>query len=141
MGVYLFNHQLLMDALTVAAKTTGETDFGKDILPKLIHQNRVMTYNFVDENRKLSVSWRDVGNIDSCWAANMDLVGIDPIFNLHDRACPLRTHQPSYPPAKFVFATISRPAAAARPSTPSFPPGRLSAEESYDEACSRPPST
>ncbi len=104
MGVYLFNRQLLMDVLTDAARTTGEVDFGKNILPKLIHHHRVMAYNFVDENKKLSVYWRDVGTIDSYWAANMDLVGIDPVFNLYDRHWPLRTHQASNPPAKFVFA-------------------------------------
>ena len=33
----------------------------------------------------------------------MDLVAVDPIFNLYDPAWPLRTYQPQFPPAKFVF--------------------------------------
>jgi len=34
----------------------------------------------------------------------MDLVAVSPQFNLYDQEWPLRTHQPQYPPAKFVFA-------------------------------------
>lgn len=104
MGVYLFSRELLIEVLTKAAESTGVVDFGRDILPKNIHHHRVMAYDFVDENKNKSVYWRDVGSVDSFWAANMDLVGVDPVFNLYDRAWPLRTYQPSYPPAKFVFS-------------------------------------
>jgi glucose-1-phosphate adenylyltransferase len=79
-------------------------DFGKNIIPKLIHAQRVMAYDFVDENKKLSIYWRDVGTLDAYFEANMDLVGVDPIFNLYDRDWTLRTYQGPYPPAKFVFA-------------------------------------
>jgi glucose-1-phosphate adenylyltransferase len=103
MGVYVFNRDILLDVLSPEAIAAGEVDFGKNILPKLIHQHRVMAYDFVDENKKLSVYWRDVGTIDAYYEANMDLVGVDPIFNLYDRAWPLRTYQASEPPAKFVF--------------------------------------
>jgi glucose-1-phosphate adenylyltransferase len=34
----------------------------------------------------------------------MDLVSVDPIFNLYDEEWPMRTHQAQYPPAKTVFA-------------------------------------
>lgn len=104
MGVYVFNRDILMDVLSPEAIAAGEVDFGRNILPKLIHPRRVMAYNFVDENKKLSVYWRDVGTIDAYYEANMDLVGVDPIFNLYDRAWPLRTFQSPEPPAKFVFA-------------------------------------
>ena len=33
----------------------------------------------------------------------MDLVRVDPVFNLYDPEWPLRTYQPQLPPAKFVF--------------------------------------
>src|SRR5215510_5243965 len=33
----------------------------------------------------------------------MDLIQIDPVFNLYDPEWPLRTYQPQFPPAKFVF--------------------------------------
>lgn len=104
MGVYVFNRELLLDVLAPGAMAAGDVDFGKNILPKLIGSHRVMTYDFVDENKKLSVYWRDVGTIDAFYEANMDLVGVDPIFNLYDRDWPIHTHQPDGPPAKFVFA-------------------------------------
>lgn len=104
MGVYVFNREQLLASLSPEAMAAGDVDFGKNILPKLIHDHRVMAYNFVDENKKLSAYWRDVGTIDSFYEANMDLVGVDPIFNLYDRGWPLRTYHPPDPPAKFVFA-------------------------------------
>jgi len=104
MGVYVFNRERLLAALSPEAMAAGEVDFGKNILPKLIHDHRVMAYDFVDENKKLSVYWRDVGTIDAYYEANMDLVGVDPLFNLYDTGWPLRTYQSPDPPAKFVFA-------------------------------------
>lgn len=104
MGVYVFNRELLLNVLAPATMAAGEVDFGRNILPKLIGSHRVMTYDFVDENKKLSIYWRDVGTIDAFYEANMDLVGVDPTFNLYDRDWPIHTHQPDGPPAKFVFA-------------------------------------
>ena len=104
MGVYVFDRELLLGTLTTEAIAAGDLDFGKNVLPKLMKSHRVMGYDFVDENKKLSVYWRDVGTIDAYWEANMDLVGVDPVFNLYDRSWPLRTYQPPNPPAKFVFA-------------------------------------
>ena len=62
MGVK-FNRDRLMDVLSPEAMAAG-TDFGKNIRPS-DHNHRVMAYNFVDENKKLSVYWRDVGTIDA----------------------------------------------------------------------------
>ncbi len=104
MGVYVFNREILLSALSAETMAAGDVDFGKNILPKLIHHHHVMAYDFVDENKKLSVYWRDVGTIEAFYEANMDLVGVDPIFNLYDRAWPMHTYQAPDPPAKFVFA-------------------------------------
>ena len=35
--------------------------------------------------------WRDVGNIDAYYQANMDLVGVDPVFNLYNDRWPIYT--------------------------------------------------
>ena len=59
---------------------------------------------FVDENKKESPYWMDVGTLDTYFQANMDLVAVQPYFNLYDRDWPVRTHQLQFPPAKFVFA-------------------------------------
>ena len=66
--------------------------------------DRVFAYNFEDENKKAAKYWRDVGTIDAYWEANMDLVSVDPLLNLYDKAWPIRTYQAQNPPAKFVFA-------------------------------------
>lgn len=104
MGVYVFNTNVLRDAVTADAKSpTSSHDFGKDIIPQLIKSHKVFTYMFRDENKKAAQYWRDVGTIDSYWEANLDLVDIDPIFNLYDQDWPIRTRLHNLPPAKFVF--------------------------------------
>jgi glucose-1-phosphate adenylyltransferase len=65
---------------------------------------RVFAYLFWDENKKAAKYWRDVGTLDAYYEASMDLVSVDPLFNLYDPDWPLRTHQPQFPPAKFVFS-------------------------------------
>jgi len=47
--------------------------------------------------------WRDVGDLDAYWNANMDLTGVDPNFNLYGSKWPLRTFQMQYPPVKTIF--------------------------------------
>jgi glucose-1-phosphate adenylyltransferase len=107
MGVYIFETDLLVRALEAdAAQDTQETnhDFGKDIIPALIHTAPVYAYRFYDENKKSSKYWRDIGTLDAYFEANMDLCHVSPEFNLYDPEWPLRTYQPQAPPAKFVFA-------------------------------------
>jgi glucose-1-phosphate adenylyltransferase len=109
MGVYLFSTPVLLDALQEDAEDeTSSHDFGRDVLPKLIGRRRVVAYDFVDENRKDMVYWRDVGTLEAYFEANMDLVAVTPEFNLYDQEWPLRTSMPPLPPAKFVFASEGR---------------------------------
>jgi len=90
-----------------AENSKSSHDFGKDIIPRMAReQRRVFAYKFEDENKKEAKYWRDVGTLDSYWEANMDLVAVDPQFNLYDQEWPLRTYVPMLPPAKFVFAEI-----------------------------------
>jgi len=104
MGIYLFRTSSLHKYL-MADATRGTThDFGRDILPDMIGNLRVFAYTFRDENHKAFTYWRDVGTIDAYWEANMDLVSVDPLFNLYDQYWPIRTYQGQHPPAKFVFA-------------------------------------
>src|SRR5579864_8509578 len=50
MGVYLFNTQLLVPILIEDAENPlSSHDFGKDILPRILHKYRVFAYNFRDE--------------------------------------------------------------------------------------------
>lgn len=104
MGIYVFDTDTLVRAVTEDAKRDTAHDFGKDIIPRLIHTQNVFAYNFRDENKKETKYWRDVGTIDSYWEANMDLVDVSPLFNLYDESWPLRTYQEQCPPVKTVFA-------------------------------------
>lgn len=107
MGVYAIDTEILLRSLMEdAVDAHSSHDFGKDILPKLVTRGRakVMAYDFRDLNRKKVRYWRDVGTIDAYYEANMDLVAIEPEFNLYDRQWPLRTRLEQQPPAKFVLA-------------------------------------
>jgi glucose-1-phosphate adenylyltransferase len=104
MGVYLFNLESLYPVLTRDSQVDSDHDFGKNILPEMVNSHRVFAYNFKDLNKKEAKYWRDIGTIDAYWEANMDLISVDPIFNLYDKDWTIRTHQGQHPPAKFVFA-------------------------------------
>jgi glucose-1-phosphate adenylyltransferase len=109
MGVYCFNRDFLMKVLNENAESSESNhDFGKDLIPSLIEKHSVYAYNFIDENRKEALYWRDIGTIEAYYEANMDLVSVTPVFNLYDARWPIRTCLPHHPPAKFVFAEEKR---------------------------------
>lgn len=104
MGIYLFNTGDIINELKADAGKSSAHDFGKNILPEMLKSGRLFAHEFKDENKKEAKYWRDVGTVDAYWEANMDLVSVDPQFNLYDKDWPVRTNQGQYPPAKFVFA-------------------------------------
>jgi glucose-1-phosphate adenylyltransferase len=110
MGIYIFNTDVLIPVLLKDAEDPESShDFGKDVLPKMLDEYRVYSFNFVDENKtEEALYWRDVGTLEAYYEANMDLVSVSPVFNLYDSEWPIRTHQRQYPPAKFVFAEAAR---------------------------------
>lgn len=109
MGVYLFRTDVLLDALRDdAARSDSSHDFGKDVIPSLLDNCRVVAYDFKDLNDKRARYWRDVGTIEAYYEANLDLVNVTPDFNLYDARWPIRTLAPPLPPAKFVFAQEGR---------------------------------
>jgi len=110
MGNYLFNTEVLVQTLvTDAQQESSAHDFGRDILPALIKEQRAYAYDF-RKNRVPSIQkgeepsyWRDLGTIEAYYEANMDLCSVNPSFNLYNRSWPLRTVGYGDPPAKFVF--------------------------------------
>jgi len=110
MGIYIFDAKLMYDMLEDDAQNEESShDFGKDILPRMVSEGRrVMGWLFEDENHGREPYFRDIGTLDSYFDANMDLVRVDPLFNLYDPAWPIRTHQGQFPPAKTVFTTPER---------------------------------
>ena len=125
MGIYIFKTEVLIDLL----QKDDRSDFGKHLLPGILKTHRVMAYPYRRENKIMDMIaytdskgmrrektvesirdsgyWRDVGNLDSYWNANMDLTGVDPYFNMYGRHWPIRTYQRQYPPVKTVFARES----------------------------------
>lgn len=127
MGIYVFRAEALLEIL----KSGDEDDFGKDIIPKLLPTHNIYAYPYKknnaisdyiyvttetgERNLRLEPStrdsgyWRDVGNLDSYWNANMDLTGVDPYFNLYGSRWPINTFQEAAPPAKFIFSQEEGP--------------------------------
>ena len=98
MGIYMFNYKKLKQYLIEDENTEGSAnDFGKNIIPNMLAAGEKMyAYPFVGY-------WKDVGTISSLWEANMDLLGENPIFNLHDRSWRIFSRT-SAAPAQFVGA-------------------------------------
>ncbi len=115
MGIYVFTARFLFEQLCQdATQPDSAHDFGRNIIPSIIDEHRVVTFNFRDENRKQNAYWRDVGTLDAYYDANMDLVAVDPLLNVYDNNWPLRTHHPNFPPPKFVFGEKGDGARAGR---------------------------
>ena len=106
MGIYVFELGVLEQELhDDAHRSNSSHDFGKDIIPQMLKKGlKISAYNFIDENKKEAKYWRDIGTIDAYYETNMDLIQVDPIFNLYDKLWPIRTFQEQFPPAKTVFA-------------------------------------
>ncbi len=104
MGIYIFNTEALVREVIYDAKRDTDHDFGKNIIPRMIKKRKVFAYNFKDENKNEVKYWRDVGNLDSYYEANMELIQEEPIFNLYDPEWPIRTYQEQSPPAKIVLS-------------------------------------
>jgi glucose-1-phosphate adenylyltransferase len=120
MGVYLFNTDTLLEVMKIP-----EDDFGKGIIPRMIDKYAdVFVYDYERKNRiqdfiievsegrrrkvlvdrtRDSAYWKDVGTIESYYDASMDLVGVDPLFNLYGEKWPIRTYQRPLPPTKCII--------------------------------------
>ncbi|VAX35313.1 Glucose-1-phosphate adenylyltransferase [hydrothermal vent metagenome] len=108
MGIYLFKKESLRNELELDAKSISDHDFGKNIIPRMVrNEKKVYVYNFVDEHGK-SRYWRDIGTRDAYYQANMDLLKENPDLDLSDRTWPVRTYHEQYPPVK-MFTTSSGP--------------------------------
>lgn len=104
MGNYVFNTDFLYEQVIKDADTPGsDHDFGKNIIPSIIHDYRVYAYPFRNLETGEQAYWRDVGTLDAYWEANMELSSVTPQLDLYDIQWPIFTHQLQSPPAKFVF--------------------------------------
>lgn len=105
MGIYVFRPEALYRVLEEDdCDASSSHDFGKNIIPRFVGKSPIYAFSFIDENRKDSTYWRDVGTIEAYYEANIDLVSVTPQLNLYDSNWPIRTLPMSVPPPKFVFA-------------------------------------
>ncbi len=109
MGNYVFTTEVLLEAVKLDAGDEGSVhDMGGNIIPMMVQKRGAAVYDFnenvvpgsTDRDRGY---WRDVGTLDSYYDAHMDLVSVNPVFNLYNRQWPILTSAPALPPAKFVF--------------------------------------
>ena len=113
MGNYVFSTEFLFQELiNDADHLDTDHDFGKDIIPEIIHDHRVYAFPFRDTGTDEPVYWRDVGTLDAFWEANIELIGVSPDLNLYNEDWPILTYQAQLPPAKFVFDEDGRRGAA-----------------------------
>ncbi len=105
MGIYIFNKSVLEKELVEALKDPDYNhDFGHNIIPSIISRLNVKGYVFSAEGHPCGTPyWRDVGDLDEYYAANMDILSPDPELDLYDRNWPTLTTQSQLPGAKFVF--------------------------------------
>lgn len=108
MGNYVFDKDKLLELLRKdATRRESEHDFGKNVLPMALEEGYALhAYDFARNPIPGQVGpntyWRDVGTLDSFHEANMDLVALEPEFDLFNEEWPLRTSAEYSPPAKFV---------------------------------------
>ena len=114
MGNYIFNTETLVREVVNDAKNESSAhDFGKSILASLNKRAKVFAYDFQTNmvpglGKRERGYWRDVGNLDAYFQANMDLIAVEPIFNLYNSQWPIVTATTSLPPAKFVFNDLAQ---------------------------------
>ncbi len=96
MGIYVFNRRTLIEALD-----NQHVDFGKNVIPEIIHQKKVSAYIFQGY-------WEDIGTIRSFFEANLALTDTVPPFNFFDAQSPIFTNARFLPASKVNGARIQK---------------------------------
>jgi glucose-1-phosphate adenylyltransferase len=96
MGIYVFNRQVLIDALA-----NDRDDFGKHIIPASLQKYQVFAYIFQGY-------WEDVGTVRAFFEANLALTDPVPAFNFFDHINPIYTQKRSLPASKLRGTQVQR---------------------------------
>ncbi|MGB9823220.1 MULTISPECIES: glucose-1-phosphate adenylyltransferase [Thermodesulfovibrio] len=112
MGNYIFNSDILVDAL-VRAEKKKQHDFGAHVIPELVERGaRVYAYDF-DKNEIPGIKpyeergyWRDVGTISTYFDAHMDMLGEKPVFEIYNKMWPIYPSRYEGPPVKILDGQI-----------------------------------
>jgi glucose-1-phosphate adenylyltransferase len=113
MGNYIFSTDALIDALAADAEDEDSRhDMGGDIIPSFVGRGDGLVYDFTanevpGSTERDKAYWRDVGTLDAYHEAHMDLVSIDPVFNLYNMDWPIWTYPVQMPGAKFTMKGVA----------------------------------
>jgi glucose-1-phosphate adenylyltransferase len=113
MGNYIFTTDALIDALHADSEDSDSRhDMGGDIIPAFVNRGEGQVYDFTanavpGSTERDQAYWRDVGTIDAYHEAHMDLVSIDPVFNLYNLDWPIWTYPVQMPAAKFTLRGLA----------------------------------
>jgi len=113
MGNYLFNHDVLIEALVEDARRSTDHDFGRTIIPELVPHLGVYAYNFMDNAipgirpHEEAGYWRDVGTIAGYWHAHMDLLGPEPRFDLDNDRWPILSAPYRGPSTRIILGDVT----------------------------------
>jgi glucose-1-phosphate adenylyltransferase len=108
MGNYVFTTEAMLDAVRKDAYDEGSVhDMGGNVIPMMVANGDAQVYDFASNDVPGATErdrgyWRDVGTLEAYYDAHLDLVSVQPVFNLYNRQWPILTHTPPLPPAKFV---------------------------------------
>jgi glucose-1-phosphate adenylyltransferase len=113
MGNYLFTTESLVQEIVRDAGSESAHDFGRSIMTEMYKRAKVCVYDLAQnkvpgQGPNEAGYWRDVGDLDTYYDANMDLVSVDPRFSLYNSQWPVFTapnHQSA--PAKFIFNDLT----------------------------------
>jgi glucose-1-phosphate adenylyltransferase len=114
MGNYIFTTGPLIDALADdAANEDSRHDMGGDIIPGFVRRGDGQVYDFTanevpGSTERDKAYWRDVGTLDAYHESHMDLVSLDPVFNLYNLDWPIWTYPVQMPGAKFTLNGVAR---------------------------------
>ncbi len=107
MGIYIFNWNVLKDAL-IKLKDEPGCDFGKHVIPYCHTKgDRIFAYEY-------NGYWKDVGTLGSYWEANMELIDIIPEFNLYEEYWKIYTNSDKIPPQYVSESAVMREASSER---------------------------
>ncbi len=98
MGIYVFKGDLLFQVLESPSQCD---DFGKQLIPSMIHDNNVQTHLF-------NGYWEDIGTIESFYQANLKLLSRPiPPFSFYDSKKPIFSRPRFLPPTEIEGSQIS----------------------------------
>ncbi|MBE7549738.1 MAG: glucose-1-phosphate adenylyltransferase [Anaerolineales bacterium] len=89
MGIYIFDFKALREIL----RDENLNDFGRDVLPAILHSHKIYAYAFEGY-------WADVGTLQAYWEANMALLAETPALDLYDPQWVIHTRSEEQPPVQ-----------------------------------------